>query len=62
MGEALVTHSPDWKIMNHEKTEKWWFELMQGKTWYATNLNTPGFFSNIHFQPNESKPLFVSKL
>ncbi|STX50740.1 monooxygenase, FAD-binding [Legionella busanensis] len=38
MGEVLVTNPPDWSLMNHEKTEKWWADLMVEKNWYATKL------------------------
>ncbi|MGQ3888231.1 hypothetical protein ACQUW5_04245 [Legionella sp. CNM-1927-20] len=38
MGEALVTNPPQWSLMNYEKTEKWWANLMKGRNWYATKL------------------------
>ena len=36
MGEALVTHSPDWKTMNPQTMDGWWDEVMQGRKWHAT--------------------------
>lgn len=38
MGEALVTHAPDWRWMSHQKMEKWWESVMQNKNWYATKI------------------------
>ena len=37
MGEALVTHQPDWYAMSQESTDQWWSHIMQGKTWYGTD-------------------------
>jgi 2,6-dihydroxypyridine 3-monooxygenase len=38
MGRALVTHSPNWNQMNQDSTDEWWGKVMQGKTWYATEM------------------------
>lgn len=35
MGEALVTHSPNWQNMNHELMEEWWKTVMRGNSWYT---------------------------
>ncbi len=37
MGEALVSHTPDWHLMDQESMDAWWAKVMQGKIWYATN-------------------------
>ena len=37
MGEALVSHTPDWHSMDQESTDAWWARVMQGKVWYATS-------------------------
>lgn len=36
MGEALVTHSPDWMQMNQQSMDQWWKDVMQGRKWHAT--------------------------
>jgi 2-polyprenyl-6-methoxyphenol hydroxylase-like FAD-dependent oxidoreductase len=36
MGEALVTNSPNWKLMKPESMKPWWKEVMQGRFWHAT--------------------------
>lgn len=40
MGDALVTHTPDWSELDQKSAQQWWDEaVMQGKTWYATTTN-----------------------
>ncbi|MBP6918405.1 MAG: NAD(P)-binding protein [Legionellaceae bacterium] len=36
MGEALVTHSPDWMQMNPDSMNQWWGDVMQERRWHAT--------------------------
>ncbi|MFJ1266959.1 NAD-binding protein [Legionella lytica] len=37
MGDALVSHTPDWNSMDQESTDAWWAKVMQGKAWYVTS-------------------------
>lgn len=62
MGDGLVTNSPDWSTMDHEKTTQWWNKLMSGKRWYATDLNYSNFFFNTERQTVNIGTKFVSKL
>ena len=34
LGEALVTHVPDWRAMNPETMERWYAGVIAGKRWY----------------------------
>lgn len=34
LGEALVTGVPEWKAMNPAKMERWYTEVIAGKSWY----------------------------
>lgn len=42
MGEALVSYTPDWNLMDQESTDAWWTKVMQGKVWYATSDRETG--------------------
>lgn len=57
MGEALVTHTPDWQLMGQESMEQWWLTVMQGKNWYATSTpaNSPLVDNTIFLQERDKK-------
>lgn len=66
MGRALVTHSPDWNALDQASTDQWWNDVMQGKTWYATeSVKSQSLFQEkISSSENtgDKKPVFSSKL
>lgn len=35
MGEALVTHTPEWSEMDTNAMDEWWAKLMSGRHWYT---------------------------
>jgi len=37
MGNSLVTNVPDWSTMDQESMDRWWEDVMQGRTWYVTD-------------------------
>lgn len=39
MGNALVTNPPVWESMDQALMDKWWSDIMQNKSWYATTIS-----------------------
>jgi 2-polyprenyl-6-methoxyphenol hydroxylase-like FAD-dependent oxidoreductase len=37
LGEALVTHVPDWKSMNADSMKQWFATVMSGQRWYGVD-------------------------
>jgi hypothetical protein len=41
LGEALVTHVPDWKSTNEDSMKQWFATVMGGQRWYVVD-EAPG--------------------
>lgn len=38
LGTGLVTHTPQWKVMDQQSTDKWWLDVVSGNNlWYVNN-------------------------